>query len=99
MAALLAGLGLARLGDIPGLTLTDAAVILAETGHPPRYETSSSLVKHAGLSPSDNASRASEGASRRGRPSLRVAAPLPGPDSRPLCVRGHRNAAVRSVTR
>jgi transposase len=35
------------------------------------------MVKHAGLSPSDNASGASEGTSRisrRGRPSLRVAA-------------------------
>jgi len=77
MAALLAGLGLGRLGDIPGLTLVGAAVILAETGDPRRYETSSSMVKHAGLSPSDNASGASEGASRisrRGRPSLRVAA-------------------------
>jgi transposase len=77
MAALLAGLGLGRLGDIPGLTLAGAAVILAETGDPRRYETSSSMVKHAGLSPSDNASGASEGASRisrRGRPSLRVAA-------------------------
>ena len=77
MCALLTGLGLARLGDIPGLTLTGAAAILAEAGDPRRYETSSSLVKHAGLSPSDNASGASEGASRisrRGRPSLRLAA-------------------------
>jgi transposase len=77
MGALLAGLGLARLGDIPGLTLAGAAVILAEAGDPRRYETSSSMVKHAGLSPSDNASGASEGASRisrRGRPSLRLAA-------------------------
>jgi transposase len=77
MAALLAGLGLGRLGAIPGLTLAGAAVILAETGDPRRYETSSSMVKHAGLSPSDNASGASDGASRisrRGRPSLRVAA-------------------------
>jgi transposase len=77
MCALLTDLGLARLGDIPGLTLTGAAAILAEAGDPGRYETSSSLVKHAGLSPSDNASGASEGASRisrRGRPSLRLAA-------------------------
>jgi hypothetical protein len=78
MAAVLGGeLGLARLGDIPGLTLTGAAVILAETGDPRRYETSSSLVKHAGLSPADNSSGASEGASRisrRGRPALRTAA-------------------------
>ena len=78
MRAVLGGeLGLSRLGDIPGLTLTGAAVILAEAGDPRRYETSSSLVKHAGLSPSDNASGAFEGLSRisrRGRPSLRLAA-------------------------
>lgn len=77
MGALMAELGLSRLGDIPGLTLTGAAAILAEAGDPRRYETSSSLVKHAGLSPSDNASGAFEGAariSRRGRPSLRLAA-------------------------
>jgi transposase len=77
MAAVLGDLGLARLGGIPGLTLTGAAVILAEAGDPRRYETSSSLVKHAGLSPADNASGAFEGASRisrRGRPALRTAA-------------------------
>ena len=64
-------LSLSRLGDIPGLTLTSAAVILAEAGDPRRYETSSSLVKHAGLSPADNSSGAFEGQSRisrRGRP-------------------------------
>jgi transposase len=77
MAAVLGELGLARLGDIPGLTLTGAAVILAEAGDPRRYDTSSSLVKHAGLSPADNASGAFEGSShisRRGRPALRTAA-------------------------
>jgi len=77
MAALLGELGLARLGDVPGLTAAGAAVILAEAGDPRRYETSSSLVKHAGLSPADNASGAFEGASRisrRGRPGLRAAA-------------------------
>jgi transposase len=76
MTGVLTGLGLARLGAIPGLTLTGAAVILAEAGDPHRYETSSSLVKHAGLSPADNASGASEGSShisRRGRPALRTA--------------------------
>ena len=46
MAGLLGELGLARLGEVPGLTLTGAAVILAEAGDPRRYETSSSLVKH-----------------------------------------------------
>jgi len=78
MRGVLAGeLGLARLGDIPGLTLTGAAVILAEAGDPRRYETSSSLVKHAGLSPADQSSGAFEGQSRisrRGRPALRTAA-------------------------
>jgi transposase len=70
-------LGLARLGGVPGLTLAGAAVILAEAGDPSRYETSSSLVKHAGLSPADNSSGNFEGASRisrRGRPGLRTAA-------------------------
>jgi transposase len=78
MRQVLAGeLGLARLGGIPGLSLTGAAVLLAEAGDPARYETSSSLVKHAGLSPADQSSGAFEGAShisRRGRPALRTAA-------------------------
>jgi len=77
MAAVLAGLGLARLADIPGLTAVGAAAILAETGDPRRYDSSSSLVKHAGLSPSENASGAFSGQahiSRRGRPALRLAA-------------------------
>jgi transposase len=78
MRAVLGGeLGLGRLGDIPGLTLTGAAVILAEAGDLRRYETSKSLVKHAGLSPADTSSGAFEGTSRisrRGRPALRAAA-------------------------
>jgi hypothetical protein len=48
---------------------------LAETGDPRRYDSSSSLVKHAGLSPSDNSSGAFYGEariSRRGRPGLRL---------------------------
>jgi transposase len=76
MVAVLGELGLSRLGDIPGLTATGAAAILAETGDPRRYDSSSSLVKHAGLSPSGNASGAFEGQahiSRRGRPGLRLA--------------------------
>jgi transposase len=76
MAAALDGLGLSRLADIPGLTATGAAAILAETGDPRRYDSSSSLVKHAGLSPASNASGAFEGQehiSRRGRPGLRLA--------------------------
>jgi len=70
-------LGLARLGGIPGLSLAGAAVILAEAGDPRRYDTSKSLVKHAGLSPADTSSGAFEGEShisRRGRPGMRTAA-------------------------
>ncbi|HEX5303518.1 MAG TPA: IS110 family transposase [Streptosporangiaceae bacterium] len=77
MVAVLGELGLARLGSIPGLTAVGAAAILAETGDPARYDTSSSLVKHAGLAPAENASGAFEGQpriSRRGRPGLRLAA-------------------------
>jgi hypothetical protein len=72
----LAELGLSRLGGIPGLSAVGAAAILAETGDPRRYDGSSSLVKHAGLSPAGNASGAFSGQarlSRRGRPALRLA--------------------------
>ena len=75
MAAVLGELGLSRLGDIPGLTVTGAAAILAETGDPRQYQTSSSLVKHAGMAPADNASGSFAGQShisRRGRPGLRL---------------------------
>ena len=75
MVAVPGELGLSRLADIPGLTAVGAAAILAETGDPRRYDSSSSLVKHAGLSPSGNASGAFEGQahiSRRGRPGLRL---------------------------
>jgi len=75
MVLVLGELGLSRLGDIPGLTAVGAAAILAETGDPHRYDSSSSLVKHAGLSPSDNASGVFSGQahiSRRGRPGLRL---------------------------
>jgi transposase len=76
MVTVLGELGLSRLAGIPGLSAVGAAAILAETGDPCRYETSSSLVKHAGLSPAGNASGAFEGQeriSRRGRPGLRTA--------------------------
>jgi transposase len=68
-------LGLSRLAGIPALSAVGAAAILAETGGPHRYDGSSSLVKHAGMSPSDNASGAFSGQahiSRRGRPGLRL---------------------------
>jgi transposase len=76
MVAVLGELGLSRLGEVPGLTAVGAAAILAETGDPHRYDSSSSLVKHAGMSPAGNASGAFEGQahiSRRGRPGLRLA--------------------------
>lgn len=76
MAAALDELGLSRLGDIPALTAVGAAAILAETGDLHRYDGSGPVVKHAGLSPSDNASGAFLGSahiSRRGRPGLRLA--------------------------
>ena len=71
MVAVLGELGLSRLGDIPGLTACRRGGDLAETGDPGRYDSSSSLVKHAGLSPSENASGVFSGQahiSRRGRP-------------------------------
>ena len=77
MVAVLGELGLSRLAEIPALTAVGAAAILAETGDPRQYASSSSLVKHAGLSPADNASGAFAGQSRisrRGRPSLRLTA-------------------------
>ena len=76
MVAVLDELGLSRLADIPALSAVGAAAILAETGDPRRYDSSSSLVKHAGMSPSDNASGAFYGQahiSRRGLPGLRLA--------------------------
>ena len=76
MVAVLAELGLSRLGDIPALTAVGAASILAEAGDPRRCESSSSLARHAGLSPSENTSGAFNGQahiSRRGRPGLRLA--------------------------
>jgi transposase len=75
MVAVLDELGLSRLAGIPALTAVGAAAILAETGDPRRYDGSSSLVKHAGLSPSENTSGAFAGQahiSRRGRPGLRL---------------------------
>jgi transposase len=53
------------------------AAILAETGDPSRFATARAMVKHAGLAPADNSSGNRGGAakiSRRGRPTLRLAA-------------------------
>ena len=76
MVTVLGELGLSRLADIPALSAVGAAAILAEAGDPRRYDSSSSLARHAGLSPSENASGAFSGdahISRRGRPGLRLA--------------------------
>jgi transposase len=78
MAALLAELGIdtARICQIPGLTPASLAAVLAETGDLRQYASSSSVVKHAGMSPARNESAAFRGKtkiSRRGRPALRLA--------------------------
>ena len=88
MVAVLGELGLSRLADIPGLTAVGAAAILAETGDPRRYDSSSSLVKHAGLSPSDNASGAFSG----------PGAHLPPRPARPAADRLARGLADAPVT-
>ncbi len=89
MRAVLGGeLGLARLGDIPGLTLTRAAVILAEAGGPRRYETSKSLVKHVGLSPADTSSGASGAPPAYPAGAGRDCGPRPGGRLPRCCLRG-----------
>ena len=79
MIALLCGLGVdaGRICEIPGLSPVTLAAILAETGDLHTYESSSSVVKHAGMSPARNESGSFRGQakiSRRGRPLLRLAA-------------------------
>ena len=79
MIALLSGLGVdaGRICEIPGLSPVTLAAILAETGDLHKYESSSSVVKHAGMSPARNESGSFRGQakiSRRGRPVLRLAA-------------------------
>jgi transposase len=66
-----------RICQIPGLTPAGLAAILAESGDPRRFGSSSSLVKHAGMAPARNESGAFAGKARmshRGRPGLRLAA-------------------------
>lgn len=68
---------LAVAGSIPGVSAISVAAILAETGDPSRFSTARAMVKHAGLAPVDNSSGNRSGAakiSRRGRPTLRLAA-------------------------
>ena len=79
MIALLSELGVdaGRICEIPGLSPVTLAAILAETGDLHKYESSSSVVKHAGMSPARNESGSFRGQakiSRRGRPVLRLAA-------------------------
>ena len=79
MIGLLAELGVEvdRICQIPGLSPATLAAIVAETGDLRRYESSSSVVKHAGMSPARNESGSFRGQakiSRRGRPGLRLAA-------------------------
>jgi transposase len=79
MITLLGGLGIdcQRICQIPGLSPVLLAAILAETGDLHKYESSSSVVKHAGMSPARNESgefRGQAKISRRGRPALRLAA-------------------------
>ena len=79
MVALLPELGVdaGRICEIPGLSPVTLAAILAETGDLHQYESSSSVVKHAGMSPARNESGSFRGQakiSRRGRPVLRLAA-------------------------
>lgn len=79
MIALLSGLGVdaGRICEIPGLSPVTLAAILAETGDLHTYESSSPVVKHAGMSPARNESGSFRGQakiSRRGRPLLRLAA-------------------------
>lgn len=78
MTGLPTGLGVdhARICQIPGLTPVALAAVLAETGDLRQYASSSSVVKHAGMSPARNESAAFHGQakiSRRGRPALRLA--------------------------
>jgi transposase len=78
MLQLLDTLGIGQLaGSIPGVSAISVAAILAETGNPSRFSTARAMVKHAGLAPVENSSGNHQGdakISRRGRPTLRLAA-------------------------
>jgi transposase len=78
MTAVLDELGLTELvTSIDGLSAVGAAVILAETGELSRFSSARSVVKHAGLNPSEHTSATLAGKTRishRGRPGLRTAA-------------------------
>ncbi len=78
MLEVLDQLGLTELVcSIDGLSGVGATAILAETGDPARFSSARSVVKHAGLNPTENTSATMRGQTRvshRGRPQLRVAA-------------------------
>ena len=78
MVQVLDQLGLTDLvTSIDGLSAVGAAAILAETGDLARFASARSVVKHAGLNPSENTSATLRGQtrlSRRGRPQLRATA-------------------------
>ena len=78
MTAVLDELGLRELvTSIDGLPAVGATVILAETGELTRFASARSVVKHAGLNPSEHTSATLAGKTRishRGRPGLRAAA-------------------------
>ena len=78
MTAMLDELGLTGLvTSIDGLPAAGAAAILAGTGELTRFASARSVVKHAGLNPSEHAPATLAGKTRishRGRPGLRAAA-------------------------
>ena len=78
MIEVLDQLGLTELvSSIPGVSTIGAALILAETGDLTRFATARSVVKHAGLNPTEHTSATIRGRTRishRGRPALRTAA-------------------------
>ena len=78
MVGVLDELGLTKLvTSIPGVSAVGAALILAETGDLTRFATARSVVKHAGLNPTEHTSATLRGRTRishRGRPALRAAA-------------------------
>jgi transposase len=85
MAAVLDELGLTRLvTTIPGLTAVGAAVILAQTGDPARYDTPRAWVKHGGLAPQANESGKYRGKTRHSAPRT---PPGPWPPASPAGLR------------
>ena len=88
-----------------------ASVTLSRTASPaistPAFPAALAPGNHAGRRADtpgctlDSAANVKPGTPRNGHrnPVKRLPTPLPGPDSRPLCVRGHRNTTPYSATR